>query len=386
VTNKDWAELKILLLNSEFPPIGGGAGNASANIARHLVAQGHDVLVLTVRHASLPHEETWQGVRIVRIPALRKYLDRSGLLEQVSFILAGSLWAGRVLKTFPAQVVLAFFGVPAGPVVWLIRKLHGIPYMVSMRGGDVPGFRPYDFGTYHRLVAPFLRRVWREAGSLVANSAGLRALAVKFEPTARIDLIPNGVDPEAFVPAGREWSPPRLLSVGRLVYQKGFDLAAHALANLKHLDWEWVIAGDGSFRPEMEKLVRELGITDRVKFAGWRSKPELTECYNQANLFVFPSRHEGMPNAVLEAMASGLPVIASRIAGNEELVIPDETGLLFPDGSVADLQAALAELIPDAARRMEMGQAGRARVAESYSWAGAAEMYASLLAKMLETD
>jgi glycosyltransferase involved in cell wall biosynthesis len=378
--------MKILLLNSEFPPIGGGAGNASANISRHLVALGHEVLVLTVRHASLPHEETWQGVRIVRVPALRKRLDRSGLLEQVSFILVGSLWAGRVLKIFPAQVVLAFFGVPAGPIAWLMRKLHGIPYMISMRGGDVPGFRPYDFGTYHRLVAPFLRQIWQDAGSLVANSAGLRALALKFDPIACIELIPNGVDLELFVPVAREWSPPQLLSVGRLVYQKGLDVAARALADLTHLDWEWVIAGDGSFRPELEKLCLELGIADRVKLVGWQSKTELTKHYNQANLFVFPSRHEGMPNAVLEAMSSGLPVIASCIAGNEELVVPDETGLLFPSESVADLQAALLELLPDAARRLELGEAGRTRVADLYSWAGVTEQYAGLLEKMLEKN
>jgi glycosyltransferase involved in cell wall biosynthesis len=342
------------------------------------------VLVFTVRHASLPHKETWQGVQIVRVPALRKHMDRSGLLEQVSFILVGSLWAGRVLKKFPAQVVLAFFGVPAGPIAWLIRKFHNIPYMVSMRGGDVPGFRPYDFGTYHRLVAPILRLIWHDAGSLVANSTGLRALALKFDPNACIELIPNGVDLESFVPAVRAWSPPRLLSVGRLVYQKGLDLAARALADLKDLDWEWVIAGDGSFRPEFEKLCLELGIADRVKLAGWRSRLELTEHYNQANLFVFPSRHEGMPNAVLEAMSSGLPVIASRIAGNEELVLLDETGLLFPTESVADLRIALLELIPDATRRMQMWEAGRARVQNCYSWEGVADQYAGLLEKMVE--
>ena len=376
--------MKILFLISEFPPVGGGAGNASANIARLLVASGHDVLVLTVRHASLPHEETWQGVRIIRVPALRRRMDRSGLLEQVSFILVGSFWVGRVLKTFPAQVVLAFFGVPAGPIAWLTNKLHGIPYMVSMRGGDVPGFRPYDFGTYHRLVAPFLRLVWRQAGSLVANSKGLRELALKFDPSAHIELIPNGVDLDSFVPVERDWSTPRLLSVGRLVYQKGLDLAARALANLKDLDWEWVVAGDGSFRLEFEKLCRELGIADRVRLAGWRSREELVQDYMQANLFLFPSRHEGMPNAVLEAMASGLPVVASRIAGNEELVLPDRTGLLFPSESVADLQAELQDLLPDAARRKAMGDAGRTRVQEKYGWQGVADQYAVLLSKMLE--
>jgi glycosyltransferase involved in cell wall biosynthesis len=375
--------MKILLLNSEFPPIGGGAGNASANIARQLVVQGHEVVLVTVRYPGLAHVESWHGVKVLRVPALRRRAYRSGLLEQISFVLVGSLWALRVLKTFPAQGVLAFFGVPGGMIAWLVRKLHGTPYMVSLRGGDVPGFRPYDFGTYHRLVTPFLRVIWRDAGSLVANSTGLRALALKFDPIARIDLIPNGVDLETFAPVERAWSPPRLLSVGRVVYQKGLDLAARALANLRDMDWEWVIAGDGNFRPELEKLCFELGIAGRVKFVGWRSKQELTQLYNQANLFVFPSRHEGMPNAILEAMASGLPVIASQIAGNEELVVPGETGLLFPSESVADLQAVLRELILAAECRRVLGGASRARVAAHYSWTDAAGQYGRLLTHML---
>lgn len=378
--------MKILLINSEFPPIGGGAGGASANLARQLVGLGHEVLVLTSRFADLPHSETWQGVRIERVAALRRLQDRSGLIEQVSFILAGSLAFSSILKTFPAQVVLAFFGVPSGLIAWLLKKRTGLPYLVSMRGGDVPGFRPYDFGTYHRLVAPLLRIIWREAGCLVANSHGLRELALKFEPSAHIELVPNGVDMQAFKPTKQAWSPPRLLSAGRLVYQKGFDLAARALAGMQELDWEWYIAGGGSFRPEFENLCRELGITGRVHLPGWQSKEKLTRQYQQANLFVFPSRHEGMPNAVLEAMASGLPVVASRIAGNEELVVHNETGLLFQSESVVELQSCLRELIPDAGRRQAMGGAARARVEANYSWAGVAEQYSRLLAKMLEAS
>jgi glycosyltransferase involved in cell wall biosynthesis len=306
------------------------------------------------------------------------------LIEQVSFILAGSLAAGSLLKTFPAQVVLAFFGVPSGPIAWLLRKRHDMPYLISMRGGDVPGFRPYDFGTYHRLVTPFLRIIWREAGCLVANSNGLRALALKFEPSACIELVPNGVDLQAFIPTTRSWSPARLLSVGRLVYQKGFDLAARALAGIQELEWQWYIAGDGSFRPQFENLCRELGIYDRVHLLGWQSKQQLTLQYQQANLFVFPSRHEGMPNAVLEAMASGLPVVASCIAGNEELVIHHENGLLFQAESIPELQSCLKELIPEAGHRQEMGATARARVEGHYSWAGVAEDYSRLLTKMQE--
>jgi len=378
--------MKILLLNSEFPPIGGGAGGASANLARELVRQGHEVLVLTTRFARLPKYETWQGVRIVRVSALRRRQDRSGPLEQISFTLAGALAVGPILKTFPAQVVVAFFGVPSGPIAWMLNKQIDLPYLVSLRGGDVPGFRPYDFGIYHRLVAPFLRIIWRDAGLLVANSRGLRELALKFEPSAWIEIIPNGVDLQAFVPLERSWSPAHLLSAGRLVHQKGFDLAARALANLRQLDWKWTIAGDGNYRLEFEKLCRELDIAERVHLRGWVSKEQMTGLYQHANLFVFPSRHEGMPNAVLEAMACGLPVVVTNIPGNEELVLPGETGLLCAADSVPDLQTALGQLIPDAQRRQAMGAAGRARVEAHYSWAGVAESYSRQLARLLEAS
>ena len=377
--------MKILLLNSEFPPIGGGAGNASANISRHLVDLGHQVIVFTSRYAHLPAHEGWHGVQIQRIPSLRRHQDRSGLLEQVSYILVGCLKVGRLIRDFQPDVVLAFFGIPSGAIAWWVKVKYRIPYMISLRGGDVPGFRPYDFALYHRLVGPFLRVIWKNAASLVANSRGLRDLSLKFEPHARIDLIPNGVDLEEYSVMDRKWMPPRLLTVGRLVYQKGFDLAARALSDLKDLEWKWIIAGDGSFRQELNSLCLDLGISDRVIFAGWQSRSQLKELYRDANLFVFPSRHEGMPNAVLEAMGSGLPVVASRIAGNEELVVHGETGLLVPGESIAELTSALSLLILDDESRRKMGTAGHARVQAGYSWKSVASEYARHLSGMLET-
>src|SRR6185436_268952 len=132
-------------------------------------------------------------------------------------------------------------------------------------------------------------------------------------------IIPNGVDLDVYYTKEHVWSTPRILSVGRLVYQKGLDLAIHALSGLQDLNWEWDIIGDGPEMDALKSLVESLGISGRITFLGWQSREELIQCYKQSNLFLFPSRHEGMPNAVLEAMASGLPVIASKIAGNEEL-------------------------------------------------------------------
>ena len=246
----------------------------------------------------------------------------------------------------------------------------------------MPGFRPYDFHIYHKLVSPFLRLIWKNAAALVANSDGLRRLANAFDSRFDIPIIPNGVDLESYKIPDRDWSHPRLLSAGRIVHQKGLDLAMRALGELKAFDWEWSIAGDGPQMPVLQSRAKELGIADRVFFLGWQSRPQLMECYQQANVFLFPSRHEGMPNALLEAMASGLPVVASCVAGNEELVIDGETGYLVPSEDVEALQVALKRLLLDPALREQMGMASRERVEANYSWESTAQQYALLLEKV----
>ena len=374
--------MRILILNSEYPPIGGGAGNASAHIAAQLEKMGHQVAVVTSRFGLLPHQEQKGHIVIHRIPSLRRRQDRSTPLEQMIFILSASFWTMGLIPRFQPDATLAFFGIPSGIVAWLIKKFYGIGYIISLRGGDVPGFRPYDFQVYHKLMAPFLRLVWRNASALVANSNGLRNLANSFDPRFEIPTIPNGVDLVTYKITDRDWSTPRLLSVGRIVHQKGLDLAMRALGSLKELEWEWYIAGDGPQREALQLLAEELGIAERVKFLGWQSGEQLLMCYQQANLFLFPSRHEGMPNAMLEAMATGLPVIASCIAGNEELVIDAQTGCLVSPEDTDSLRDALKTLLIDPARRQEMGDASRRHVEKNYSWEATARQYALLLEKV----
>jgi glycogen(starch) synthase len=377
--------MKILLINSEYPPIGGGAGNASAHLARALAQLGDEVTVLTVRFGGLPIEEQQGLVRVVRVNGLRRRADRSGAVEQASFLLAGAMGARRLLRRWRPDVTLAFFGVPGGAVAWHLRSVLGIPYVVSLRGGDVPGFRPYDFALYHRLIAPVIRRVWHGAQAVVANSQGLHQLASRFDSRVPIDIIPNGVDLARFAVSERTWEPPRMLFVGRVVYQKGLDLLLEALGGLRQIPWELVVAGDGSQREPLTGRARDLGLAERIRFAGWLRGDKILQAYRRANLLVFPSRHEGMPNAVLEAMAAGLPVIASRIAGNEELVVDGETGVLVPAEDPGALQQALAALLPDSKRRAAMGAAGRKRVGERYTWDQVAAAYHELLSKAAGT-
>ena len=371
--------MRILLINSEYPPVGGGAGNASANLARELVSLGQDVVVLTARFDQLPVDETQRGVRIHRAASLRRRADRSGALEQLVFIFGASLAAARLARHWRPDAVLAFFGAPAGVVALGLRAFLRLPYVVSLRGGDVPGFRPYDFRRYHQMIGPLLHLVWRNASAVIANSVGLRALALAFDPEVPIPVVHNGVDTSRFVACDREWEPARMLLVGRIVHQKGVDLLIEALAGLRDLAWELEVVGDGPRRETYKAQAAAAGLQGRVRFAGWLTGEALGQAYGRANLFVFPSRHEGMPNVVLEAMSSGLPVIGSRIAGNEELIEAGVTGVLVPTEDVLALREALRALVADPAARRAMGLAARRQVEVSFTWRGAAEQYLQIL-------
>lgn len=344
---------------------------------------GHQVAVLTARFGDSPALEESSDLAVYRISAFRRRQDRSGALEQLAFIIAASLRGLGLVRKFRPQSVLAFFGVPSGAVAWLLYKRYGTPYIVSLRGGDVPGFRPYDFRRYHQLIGPMLRVIWKNASAVVANSRGLRELAHDFDSTVEIPVIPNGVNVQNYVPADRTWTPARLLSVGRVVHQKGLDLGLEALAGLKDLAWDWSIAGDGPQTTRLHERVNQLGLEERVRFLGWQERDQLAVRYQEANLFLFPSRHEGMPNAMLEAMASGLPTVATRVAGSEELVQDGVTGKLVRSEDVPALKESLRQLISDPELRKRMGLAARQRVERDYSWESAAEEYLKILQRTI---
>ena len=237
--------MRLLLINSEYPPVGGGAGNASANIARRLVQSGNEIVVVTSAYDDLSAEELNEGVRILRGPAARSRIDRSTAWEQVLFMVGAAIRCVRLLGSYKPHATLAFFGLPSGAVAWLLKIMAGIPYVVSLRGGDVPGFRPYDFWLYHRIAVPFLKTIWHGAAAVVANSQGLRDLGKAFDTSVKIAIVQNGVDPDRFRLSERSWSVPRILTVGRIVHQKGLDVALAALTQLRDLPWDWRVVGDG---------------------------------------------------------------------------------------------------------------------------------------------
>lgn len=366
---------RVLLINYEYPPLGGGAGTATAGIARALTGLGCEVVVLTSRYRGLPARESSNGFTIVRVPVVRRRVDRATPLQMLTFLASASVAMLPLTRKWKPDVSIAFFTIPSGPVAWLLRVLRGVPFIVSLRGGDVPGFEwAPEARKYHRLTAPVLRWLWRRADAVVANSNGLRDLAKTSTPELPIAAVPNGVELPQMV-AGSATETPRLLTMGRLTQQKGIDILFRAMLQLKDLDFALDIAGDGPDRAELEQMAKDLGVESRVRFLGWVAREQIPGTFANAAAFVLASRIEGMPNVVLEAMAYGRPVICTRVFGCDELVEDGVTGMQVDIENEDQLAAALRKLITDPALRERMGRAGRARVESGFTWTSTARAY-----------
>jgi glycosyltransferase involved in cell wall biosynthesis len=178
-------------------------------------------------------------------------------------------------------------------------------------------------------------------------------------------VIPNAVDVAGAprVEPGRR-ERPLIVAVGRLKAPKDFLTLVRALGRLEPASFEAVIVGEGPDRPLLEDEIRGLGLTDRVRLAGERH--DIPELLAASDIFALASSSEGMPVSVLEAMAAGLPVVASRVGGLPEQVVHGETGVLAAPGDPEDLAEALARLVADGELRRRLGAAGRARAEQSF--------------------
>ncbi len=380
---------RILLINYEYPPIGGGGGNATLHIARQLVAKGHKPFVLTAAWGDLPLTEHVDGVVVRRVAALRRHADRCSIFEMFVFLISASLAAPGWARHWKCDAVLVFFTVPCGPIGWVLKRVLKLPYCLSLQGGDVPGFDPGELRMHHILAGPIIRYLWRDAAAVVANSNGLAELAGQFDSDTNIEVIPAGADLDGITPKSNYSSSGHieLLFVGRFVKQKGLDVLLGALGTLhSDLNWRLTLVGDGPELKSLKMLANDLGIASKTTFKPWTDKKSLADIYGGADIFLLPSRDEGMSNVLLEAMAAGLPVIGTTVPGTTEVIRDQIDGVIVPPENIDTLAAAVAELIQDERRREILGRAARARVESTYSWSKSAAQWADVLEQSIQGE
>ena len=353
--------LKILMLNHEFPPVGGGASPVTLDLCRALVRKNNRVDVVTMHFKGTPRFECIDGVNVYRTPAIRRRADISHTAELATYF-PGAL--GKTLRLIAENrydIIHCHFMVPGAPLGYVASKLCRIPLVVTCHGTDVPAHNPDRFGLVHQIIGPAWRFLARRIPLITSPSEYLKRSILQACAQANVVVVPNGIAVDQFPPLPKT---KHILMCSRLFAFKGFQ---HVIEAVKDLDCDWTldIIGAGPYLSELKAAAR--GARVPIHFHGWLEKAssEFKRLYGESSLFVFPSLAENFPTVLLDAMTARMAIISSSAGGCPEVV--GEAGLLVPPGDVAGFRDAIVRLIDSPSERKRLAQAAFDRAAQ-FSW------------------
>ena len=369
--------MRILVLIHEYPPIGGGGGRVAQDLCLGLAKRGYELSVLTAHIQGLPLDETAGGVRVIRLKSLRREPYKASFLAMGAYLLAGWYYGIKFVREWKPDLIHVHFAVPAGALAWVLRRLTGIPYVLTAHLGDVPEGVPEKTGRWFRWIYPFTPPIWRGATRVIAVSEHTRQLAERHYPVP-IQVIPNGVDLSDLDPGKiHPGEPPQIVFAGRFVPQKNPIQIIRTLAQLRQLPWRCVMAGDGPLRPEVEAEIEKQGLGERFTLPGWITPEQVIARYSESDVLFMPSLSEGFPVAGVQGLAMGLAVVASRIGGWMDLVNHGENGFLVDPMDEQGYVQAMESLLSDPQCLLRFRQASREK-ARAFDLAEIVERYASV--------
>ena len=364
--------MRILMLDNEFPPLGGGMGTVNrALLERYASNRELEIdLITSALGAKWESEQFADRITIIKVPVWNRNIHHSTCRELLMYAVQALSQSIKRHRARPYDFCLAWSTVPAGGVAFALLRLAALPYAVWVSGPDIPGFER-RYRVLYPFLSPIIRRVWQKANYVVAKCAGEIEMIHVLDSSVNVRFIPNGVDLAVFQPgpAMPDDGPLHVVCVARLIERKGQGHLIEAIKRLTDSGIKVVLSliGTGDSQRNYEDQARRLGIGDRVRFVGYVPREEINAYYNSAHVFALPSYNEGMSLAVLEAMAAGLPLVVTRTGGTAELVEDGVNGYSFNWGDINTLTKYLRMFAKDRALVRRMGAASRDR-ARTYSW------------------
>ncbi|MBW7865251.1 MAG: glycosyltransferase family 4 protein [Candidatus Hydrogenedens sp.] len=361
--------MRILMLNYEYPPLGGGGGVAAANLAAEFARKGHDVDYVTSHFAGLAREETVDGVRLWREPVIgRTGLQTASIVSMLSFPLAAVRRALALRRRGDFDVIHTHFAIPTGPAGYLLSKWWGRPNILSVYGGDI--YDPSKKYSPHRhpVLKQAVKAVLNQASVVVGESEDLcgRARTI-FRPRTEVLRIPLGFRLPEYAPVDRDalgMDPDAVyaVAVSRLVARKGYPDLLQALAQCGVPGLRLVIVGDGPEEPRLRQLAGELGLGSRVLFAGHVDEARKYQYLAASDFFALATHHEGFGIVYQEAMWCGLPVVTTNVGGQTDFLVHGENALLCDPADPATFAAHLRQMAENPALRARLGARNRADI------------------------
>jgi len=362
--------LNVLLATDYFPPhVGGGVEQVTYHVAEELVRRGDRVAVVTLNTCSSSPVENLDGIHVYRAAPIGL---TNVLGVQSSISTEAVRLIRRVCQREQSEVLHAnniYFSTTIASCLHL--KSLGVPLVTTLHLGSISelkGVAHYAAKAYEKSIG---RWILAKSNHVVAVSEAVKRYAESLGiDSAKVSVVPNTVDTEKFCPS-RENKRDDLVRVGfmgRLISNKGAQYLIEAAPQIlrKFSEVQFHIAGDGPMLRELTRRVNELGVDSAFRFLG--VVPSNVEFIQSCDILVRPSLTDGMPLTVLEAMACGLPNVATRVGGTPEILHDAETGYLVDPGSIPQLVSRISRLVADADLRIEMGRRAREFVENYYSW------------------
>lgn len=347
--------MRIGIVESGLPPAKTGGAEVQAWALARQLAISHDVTVFTKRYAGLPAEESLDGVRIIRTRVFPYPLSLPlHILSSVRAILK---------ECDTLDVLLCFRATPGGVIGAFVKRRTGLPFCVSIRGGDWYFVEPHAWGK------ALLKCVFAKADQVVVQAPSIKKDIQAVFPDLALAVIPNGVTPDT-----RDAQGNAVLFVGNLIPRKGVDVLLKAMR--ARPDIPVVILGDGPERSALETLSEGMKVTFLGRIASEQVRDAMLE---HGRVLVLPAvEGEGFPNVINEAMSVGLPVIASALAGIPDMLASGTAGCLVAPGSVEVLRDAVSALYDDPQKRAEFSVAGK-QAARQCEWSLVAGRWSEIL-------
>lgn len=362
--------VRVLMLNYEYPPLGGGTAVANEYLLKEFAKQPNLKLDLVTSSADIYRQEQFsKNINIYRlnIGKKNKRLHQQTMINLISYFIHSTIFTLKHKNDY--DLIHAFSGLPGS----ITAYLSGLPYIISFRGAEESGYESRR-DLLLKIIKPILALIYSRAKKLDANSQYLKNLVLKSFPGLKIDVINNGVDSRIFYPAKRWPLQPVIFCSSRMGERKGVKYLIQAMPQvlIKFPQAKLILVGEGSEKDKIKQLVKNLKISSSVIFKGRLNHQQLAKLYRNSRLFVLPSLSESQSNALLEAIASGLPIVATDIGGNPELVTKTN-GLLVPP---ADSQAITEAILKALGRSWP-----KIRLGQKFSWKQTAKKYFQLYSR-----
>ena len=283
-----------------------------------------------------------------------------GTFYQLFYFLEAGIVAQQIAQQ-QIQHLHNHFPDSSGTVAMLAAELGGFSFSFTMHGPSI-----FFEAMRWRLDEKLKRALFICCISYFCRSQGM--IYAPMSKWNRMHIVHCGVEPALFEPVTHQQTGSRLLYTGRLAAVKGLPILLESLVTLKasHPDLLLTVVGDGSDRKLLEQLTNQLGLTDHVNFVGYQSQAKVRQYMQETDVFVLPSFAEGLPVSLMEALAAGVPVVTTQIAGVGELVESGINGYLVPPGNPHLLAERIGSLLSDPALRNQFGAAGRVKVAQEF--------------------